>query len=199
MFIGLRAELSSLPPLRPARSRVWMEPFEPHAFDGFAAALRDCASADYTELRSRIRLDAIGLRTLYVAHDEEQAPLYAQWLVPADEQPRLARVMPGAVDLRDDEAIVEGAFTFPAARARGVMIEGMGRLLRVARSAGIRAVVTYVHSSNVPSLRGCAAVGFQPDHVRLDTWRLGRLTSEPLPLDDRTVEGWRTSTHGQRS
>ena len=45
------------------------------------------------------------------------------------------------------------------------MADGMSQLLASARDAGDLKAYTYVDEGNIPSLRGCANVGFEPDHL----------------------------------
>jgi hypothetical protein len=70
------------------------------------------------------------------------------------------------------------------------MSDGMAPLLRIARDRGGRCVITYVGPENVPSLRGCAGVGFELDHRRLDVRRLARRTSVVQPLHDIAGQSW---------
>ena len=75
----------------------------------------------------------------------------------------------------------------------GVMADGMLQLLRIAREEGALAAITYVASDNVASLRGCAAVGFVPDHLRRSTRRVGLRNSSPFPIDAKTQALWLTA------
>jgi len=92
--------------------------------------------------------------------------------------------------LADDEALVEGAFTFPTFRGLGVMADGMGQLLSRARRQGVRSVLTYVAEDNLASLRGCARVGFSLDHLRVNRRRLGRRSSVVSPPDEPACAAW---------
>ena len=64
------------------------------------------------------------------------------------------------------------------------MADGMAQLLADALAAGDRKVYTYVTEGNIPSLRGCANVGFEPDHAPVDaaskaTWDEAVAPREP--------------------
>ncbi len=89
-----------------------------------------------------------------------------------------------------DEALIEAAYTFSAYRGKGLMGEGMGQLLLKAREAGAQRVWTYVALDNVASLRGCARVGFVPDHLRRNWRRLGSTHTEFLPLSLEAMALW---------
>jgi hypothetical protein len=66
----------------------------------------------------------------------------------------------------------------------------MSQLLERARDAGDRTVFTYVSQENIPSLRGCARVGFVPDHLRRDVRRLGLRRTRRVPLDPSSGGRW---------
>jgi hypothetical protein len=141
-------------------------------------------------VRQRV-LDA-GVETLYVTEDGDGAPVYAQWLVTPDTWEALDRFSPTRYPrLAADEALVEGAYTFAAFRGLGVMAAGMAQLLEIAHAAGAGAVITYVGDDNVPSLRGCARVGFELDHLRVNQRRFGRHVSHVSELDVDARSAWR--------
>jgi len=186
---GLRADLDKLPDVRAARITVRMESWDPVSFNGFEDELNRASGG--VGLVQRQSLCAAGVQTLYVAVDDSGEPIYAQWLVRTHEQEPLHRVTRGLFpQLAEGEALVEGAYTFANFRKLGVMPDGMSQLLLRARASGDRTVFTYVDEGNVPSLRGCARVGFVPDHLRLDTWRLGRRRSRYMPLEPSSNARW---------
>jgi GNAT superfamily N-acetyltransferase len=172
-FLGLRADLSELPEPRSALLPLELKPVDGAAFTGFADELREVTGGDHVEALLRQRLHAAGVSTLYVAvHDGR--PAYAQWLIRAAEQDAVHAHAPGRYPrLAADEVLLEGAYTFAGFRRLGAMRDCMSQLLRLAAAEGARAALTYVEAHNVPSLRGCADVGFEPDHVRESTRRLG--------------------------
>jgi hypothetical protein len=98
---------------------------------------------------------------------------------------------PGVHDaLAVHEVLLEGAYTFRAFRGIGAMADGMGQLLRIARDEGHEAAITYVGADNVPSLRGCARVGFVLDHVRRNKRVLGVHRSERSASDAEARAAW---------
>lgn len=187
---GLRSDLDRLPEARAARIPVRMEPHDPASFSGFEAELARVSKGDAVEVAQRQRFCAAGVRTLYVAVDDSEEPIYAQWLVRRDEQEALHRVTNGFPQLGEGEALVEGAYTFVSSRRFGAMADGMSQLLVRARDAGDRKVFTYVAHENIPSLRGCANVGFVPDHLRRDMRRLGLRRVRRVPLDGSSNAIW---------
>jgi hypothetical protein len=184
---GLVARLDDLPEPRPAEIPVAMAPIA--AFEGFSDEAASADGEDALEAERRDALCRAGVTTLYVAATED-GPAYAQWLVLPHEQAALHAHLPLFPRLADGEALVEGAYTFLRARGRGVMADGMHQLLVRAQEAGAERALTYVSLDNVPSLRGCARVGFRPDHLRTDARRLGRRIVKRAPLDAAGRAAW---------
>lgn len=191
VFLGLRADLQVLPEVRPAAISVTMLPEPIESFAGFEEELRRAGGRDSVELLFRIQSCSSGVTTLYVARAEDGEPAYAQWLVRPSEQRALHEHAPRSYSvLADDEVLLEGAYTFGAFRRLGLMADGMAQLLRYARDEGFRTARTYVTTTNVASLRGCAACGFEPDHVRISERRLGRGRSRPAALSGEHRSAW---------
>jgi hypothetical protein len=191
VFLGLRCDLTRLPDVRPARLALTMLPESLASFSGFEEELRRSGGRDSVELLLRIRSCESGVTTLYVARSDDGRPAYAQWLVRPREQAHLHAHAPGSYgQLADDEVLLEGAYTFGEFRRLGLMADGMAQLLRYARAEGFRSAITYVATTNVASLRGCAACGFEPDHVRVSERRLGRRRSRPEALSVQARAAW---------
>ena len=192
-FLGLRCNLERLPPVRRAAVPITMEPTSTSLFRGFDQELTRSRGTDYVELLLRKDLCDSGVRELYVAYSD--APAYAQWLVRAEDQDLLHRNAPGRfAHLEPDEVLLEGAYTFAAFRRMGAMADGMTQLLRIAAGEGATSALTYVAIDNVPSLRGCANVGFDLDHVRVSVRRLGRRRSFTHDPDADASLAWGNAT-----
>jgi len=96
--------------------------------------------------------------------------------------------------LRAGEMTVEFAYTFLGHRGQGVMAAGMGGLLSVAARRGARTVYTYVRPDNVPSLRGCAKVGFTLERAVSTSFRLGFHRVRAEPIDPAVAAQWGEAT-----
>jgi hypothetical protein len=195
LYLGLRCDLSALPEVPPARQPIEMVAQDAPSFTGFADELRVAEGADYVQALLRTWMCRSDVRTLYVARSDAGEPMYAQWLVRRSDEWRMKSHMPGVHDaLAPGEVLLEGAYTFHAFRGIGAMADGMGQLLRIARDEGHRAAITYVGAENVPSLRGCARVGFVLDHARRNERRLGRHKSERSSADADARAAWEAAT-----
>jgi hypothetical protein len=194
-FYGLAAPLDPPRTPRPAKIPVVMQPTDAATFDGFEQELRLASGNDYMQLVLRQHLCRSGLGELYVAFGDDGTPIYSQWLIRPRDRAALDAHSPGRyAALADDEVLVEGAYTFSRYRRLGAMREGMAHLLRIAADEGMRKAFTYVEIQNVPSLRGCAEVGFVPDHMRASVRRLGTRRTAMKPLREADLALWERST-----
>jgi GNAT superfamily N-acetyltransferase len=190
-FLGLRCDLAALPPVRRAKFNVAMAPYDGSILPGFDGELEEAGKSDYIEVLQRKWLFDAGVQTLYVAMGPDGLPAYVQWLVTARGQDILHAYQPHRYPaLQEDQVILEGAYTFKRFRGAGVMADGMAQLLRIARDGGARTAFTYVAADNGPSLRGCAHVGFVPDHLRVSVRRLGYRTSTVRSIDSAASQSW---------
>jgi hypothetical protein len=195
LSFGLRCDLRSLPERRPARIEITMEPRECPGYNGFADELARVKGASYLYVRGEQRMCDAGVRTLHVATAPDGSPAYTQWLVRPEERHLIDAHIPGSYSkLEPGEVLLEGAYTFSRFRGMSLMADGMSQLLAKAREGGADSALTYVATDNVPSLRGCAAVGFAPDHLRRTDRRLGRRRNVFLPLDRAALELWAAAT-----
>jgi len=198
MNFGLRCDLQRLPPPKQARIPLTLERCD-GSFDGFQAELDRTSGADHGRIVRRQKLHAQGVHSMHVAFDDTGMPIYVQWLVTSPDQvmlPDTAQLWPA---LNPDEVLLEFAYTFTPFRGFGVMADAMGRLLQVAAQSGARWAFTYVSDENVPSLRGCSKVGFDLDHVRTTTNRLGASRNRFRAPTDDDRRGWEQATAARSS
>ena len=189
--LELACTVAERPPPPTARVAVEMVETDPTSFDGFEGELRQATGLEYGQALRRVLVCRAGIRGLHVAFDEDGSPMYAQWLLGAAERERLrARLAGPWRGLRPDEAIVEFAYTFRAHRGKGVMAAGMGALVEIGAQRGAARVFTYVRPDNVPSLRGCAKVGFLPSAVVSTSFRFGFHRVRFVKVDDETSAQW---------
>ena len=200
LFFGLRCDLDSLPPIRRSKIEIAMKPWDSTTFRSFAEELKQVKGPDYVEVFLRQALWEAGVQTLHVAVGPDGSPAYLQWLITPDKQHLVHAHQPGRYPtLQSDEVLLEGAYTFCCYRRTGAMGDGMAQLLRIARAQGARKAFTYVAADNIPSLRGCANVGFVLDHVRMNTRHLGLRSSIVLPADNQARHVWSVAVSSRRA
>jgi len=196
---GLRCSLETARAPRRAKVAVQMERATgASVLADLKQELANADSDDALELVNRRHMCERGVEVLFVARSDSGAAIYVQWLVGPGEQHLLHAMSPHLFPhLAEGEFLVEAAYTFAAFRRQGVMSDGMYQLVAAAQALGGTAVLTYVSYGNVASLRGCAAIGFEPDHVRVTTRRLGWRRSRYIPLDDAALTEWRLAVPGE--
>jgi GNAT superfamily N-acetyltransferase len=193
-FFGLRCDLTEpLPEPRPAKIEITMEPAESLVFRGFDDELARSSPENYLKVLLRTWYCRAGVEQLYVAWSDG-VPVYAQWLLTPAGQQRIPSYLPGRFPpLRENEMLLEGAYTFEQFRGLGVMAVGMGQLVRIAKESGAAALITYVDFDNVPSLRGCANVGFVPDIERVSIRRAGLRRTRSYPYGAAGQAAWNSA------
>jgi hypothetical protein len=193
--LELVCDIATRPERPSARVPVSMEECDPQAFDGFDEELRLTSGTEYGQALRRVLVCRAGIRGLHVARDGGGEPIYAQWLLNGEQRDRLRARLPGPWrPLTDDEMTVEFAYTFTRHRGMGVMAAGMGELVSVAAQRDATRVFTYVRPDNVPSLRGCAKVGFRPAREVSTSFRLGFHSVRSTPIGADAKAAWDAAT-----
>ncbi len=124
--------------------------------------------------------------TCYVAVAEGGHPAYMQWLMGPDQNDAIQSYFSdGFPILKDDEALLEFAFSHERYRGMRVMQHAMAEIAIKGRGLGARFVLTFVGENNIPSLKGCKRAGFFPYLTRIDRWRFFHHSAEfeVLPID----------------
>jgi hypothetical protein len=84
--------------------------------------------------------------------------------------------------LEPGTALLEGAFTPPPFRGKGIMGLAMSLIAEKATDLGSRYVITVVGTDNIPSLKGCEKANFFPHLNREVAWSLLRRTVRFEPV-----------------
>jgi len=148
------------------------------------------------ERAMRLQMGQSGVRTCYVAEDQKGVPCFVQWLVLADQNDVLQEVFGGWYPpLREDEAMLEFAYTPPTRRGQGIMGAATPQILGIARDRGVRSVVTFIPTGNSRSLRIHLRMGFVPYVLHLERRRLGFLKRRFVPVSslqdvEKLVQGF---------
>ena len=195
-LFGLRCDLQSLPPVRPAKFKVSMVPCSMAPAEFFEEELKDASGVDFLDVFIRRRMHQAGVKTLYWTQGPDGTPAYVQWLIAAANQERLHEFSPRRYPIlsSSESVILEGAYTFVKHRRSGVMADGMGQLLRIASMQGAKQAFTYVGDDNDASLKGCARVGFVLDHVRINSRTAGFFRSAVRSVDASSRRMWTEAT-----
>lgn len=107
--------------------------------------------------------------TCYVAIDgRDGMPCYVQWLMDARNNAEIQALGPFPI-LKEDEALLENAYTPSTHRGLGIMPAAMALIAEKGGALGARYVYTFVGTDNIPSLKGCERAGFTPHLERTIT------------------------------
>lgn len=195
MSFGLECrDPAGSPAPRPAGIPVTMTPRDARSFTGFHDERAAVSGGDAIEVLSRIRMCEAGVQGLHVAEAPDGRPIYAQWLIGAEEQAELHALTNGLFpQLVAGEGLLEGAYTFVAFRKLGAMSDGMHQLLDVATQQRMTRCITYVSPGNGPSLRGCANAGFTAGHARITRTGVGMRRYAFRALEPDELGAWRAA------
>ena len=117
-------------------------------------------------LSSEFHLDRLrGARRPYLGFCDGQIG-HISWLFTPDDRPRL-------IVLRPEEVELDGAFTSPEARGRGLLTAVECAILMDAKREGYARAYTHVAVDNVASLRGVQKTGFSAVGIVTLRWTLG--------------------------
>ncbi|MCO6429976.1 MAG: GNAT family N-acetyltransferase [Deltaproteobacteria bacterium] len=118
-----------------------------------------------------------GVQTPYVAADAlNNHPCFFQWLMRPEQNDEIQRTFNARFPrLREDQALLEYAYTVPRYRRMGIMAAGMALIADQAREFGAKEAIMFVPSKKDSSLRSCKKAGFAPYLVRREAKYLFRI------------------------
>jgi GNAT superfamily N-acetyltransferase len=117
------------------------------------------------------RLVKENIPSCFVAVTKENIPCYRQWLIGSQENIRIKKYFGNLFPkLKENEALLEGAFTHPSFRGKGIMPAAMSRIAEKGNDIGAKRIITFVDIDNIPSLKGCKRSGFHPYILRKEKW-----------------------------
>jgi GNAT superfamily N-acetyltransferase len=192
--VGLRRDLSKAFEVPSAKLQIVIRPLRPD--DDLAFLHRGEGEDGFTRFAQlrQLRMIKLNLPTCYVAVAPEGDVCFMQWLIRATENEEIQANFGSQIPLLNpDEALLEGAYTVPAYRGRGIMASAMAQVAEKAKQFGARWAITFVAQENEPSLKGCARAGFEPYTLRYQSWRMlhRSITFVPIsrPVDSELSAG----------
>lgn len=187
--VQLRRDLAQPVRVPPARIPVTVRPLAERDRQAFSSARDGLVGSEEHEWWLRARMLEAGLGTCYVAADPDGQLTYMQWVLPPSRNNEIQEYFRGLFPrLQSDEALLEGAYTFPAYRGLRIMPCAMAQIAERAADSGARWAVTFVGVDNEPSLKGCERAGFERHAIWHDRWRLFRRYSTSERIDGHPAE-----------
>jgi GNAT superfamily N-acetyltransferase len=188
--IGLVVETAGLqaPPIPGSRP---LEPTDGLTFRGFSELVPETAPSSLLELLWYERFAATGAETLLVARDGEGRPTFSTWMLsPAGQQLHNDRFLEGFHPLEPDEMLLEGVFTFPHARGRGVARAGIAAACAWAGGQGATRVWAYPYLDNRRILPVLASCGLTAVDARVEVSSFGQARGRREPLSETDLRIW---------
>jgi hypothetical protein len=184
-YLGLRRDLSVA--FRAAEAKIPLEARPPDPRDDLSFIDINepgISSSGAFERLHQINMLKARFRTCYLALGPDGRPCYMQWLIPSSENDKIQAFYRDIFPrLKEDEALLEGAYTADYCRGQGVMASAMAQIAESASELGARQVITFVGERHIASLKGCKRAGFVPYVRRREIYRLFRhkVIFTPLP------------------
>ncbi len=127
----------------------------------------------FKQEHSNVGLTEENILNCYVAVNKNDTPCYRQWLIGYSQNSKIQSFFNNLFPiLKEDEALLEGAFTLPNFRGKRIMPAAMSRISEKGVDIGARFIITFVNINNIPSLKGCKRSGFSPYILRKEKWFL---------------------------
>ena len=184
-YFGLRRDLSVAFKAADAKIPLEVRPLDPRDDLSFIDINEPgISSSGAFERLHQINMLKARFRTCYLALGPDGRPCYMQWLIPSSENDKIQAFYRDIFPrLKEDEALLEGAYTADDFRGQGVMASAMAQIAERASDLGARKVITFVSERHIASLKGCKRAGFVPYVMRREKYRLfrHRVTFTSLP------------------
>ena len=105
-----------------------------------------------------------GYHNCYIARTADTNEIcFLQFIIyPEDEKLLQGRFRIWLPELKEDEAIIEGTYTFEKFRGNRLHPAITAEQLRICKSKGIKRVISYVEKNNLASLKGFERAGYTP-------------------------------------
>lgn len=137
-----------------------------------------------------IRLVKENIPTCYIAENNENIPVFRQWLFKHDQNERIHRYFGGIFpNLEKNEALLEGGFTHDKYRGQRIMAKGILNILNLPENKDIKRFITFVDVTNIASIKGLQRAGFTTYCIRHESWRFfkRRVTFTPISTQEDKV------------
>jgi GNAT superfamily N-acetyltransferase len=192
-------EVADVPSCPPGAPRLEMSFVEPEQILDILALLPGARDDDALILSAMERTRAASAGELVLAHESGHL-VGMHFIHTAVHGERLARVSPLLyAPLAADEVLTEAVFVLPSFRGRGVGSAMLRASLRHLAERSFRRALAVIDVENRRSLRAFHAAGFRPlTTMRLDTYVLGRRTSELIERDAETHRRYLDATDAAR-
>lgn len=135
------------------------------------------------------------INSCYVATNKDGAPCFRQWLMDSSENPKINAFWGNSYpELKNDEALLESAYTIPKYRGFGIMPAATNLISEKGKEQGIKHIITFVPKNNINALRAIVYAGYQPYILRTENWFLFRKQVSFDEISSELLEFFNKST-----
>lgn len=143
----------------------------------------------------RRKLLKANFQSCYVAVTNDDTPCYMQWLIGPAENKKILKYFRGLFpELKEQEALLEGAYMHPSFRGLGIMPDAMYQISEKAKEIGANETITFVQVDNIASLKGCKNCGYYPYTLLKSKWLMYKRDIFLEPIPDNVLAEYETMT-----
>ena len=161
-YYVLHMNLSTLGPAKRLRLLYGIRRISPDDLRILTHGLKALDLESRKEVGSRLLFYRAGFTNCYVARGWNDEIAYIQWIVyPSENTVIRKRFRKIFSPLRNDQVMVENAFTFPRFRGLGLMPAVTHELLNMARQEGYTRAICYIRKDRIAALNDFIKLGFK--------------------------------------
>lgn len=118
-----------------------------------------------------IRLVEEDIPTCYIAVNQNQKPVFRQWVFKHEENQRIQNYFGSLFPLLNEkEVLLEGGFTHPNHRGKSIMSKAILNIVKLNTYTDTKRIITFVDKKNIASLKGLSKAQFTPYIIRKKQW-----------------------------
>ena len=140
----------------------------------------------FRDIALRLSMIKADIPTCYVAVTDVGIPCNMHWMIGSDANDKVQRFSNGVLPvIKEDEVLVEYAFTPERFRKQGINVEVLRYLFRLAQGKGMKRAILFISAQNWGSLKIVSMLGFTPFCLRTYRRRLflRHITCEHIPKE----------------
>lgn len=134
-----------------------------------------------------------------VAVTDEDVPCYRMWVLDSSQNNKIKEFWGNSYpQLKDDEVLMESAFTTPKFRGLGVMPVAMALIADKVKKEGKRHSITITPTTNVNSIRATNYAGFRPFAVRIEKYSFFKKSVRFEKIPEELMKYYNKVTNNRR-
>lgn len=161
-FYILYANLKSVMFIKNSRVSYCLRKIGEKEIDEVIGQIKTYSAKDRKEIMTRFLFYLSGFRNCYVARHKNGEIMFMQWIIYPEENHIIAKLYANRFKLlKDNQVLIENAFTFPKYRGLGLFAAVTSDLLKKAKEEGYKGAVTYIRKDALDSLNEFIKQGFK--------------------------------------